>query len=62
MKADRLPKIVLVGQLSRDEWKAGRPPNGVGGYRKEEIRGNENFLGGCKEGDFKLIGMEEECV
>ncbi|KAK2726474.1 hypothetical protein QYM36_000803 [Artemia franciscana] len=42
--------------------KSGSSLNGMGGYRKERLKGNGNFLGGCKVGPFKKIGMEEERV
>ena len=35
---------------------------GVGGCHNEIFKGNRNFLGGCKEGGFEHIRMEEERV
>ena len=52
MKNDRLPKIVLFGQLSRAKQKQVVL---VWGERmsQRKFKGNENFLGGCKEGGFE---------
>jgi hypothetical protein len=33
---------------------------GVEGCHKKRFKGNGNFLGGCKDGGFEWIGMEEE--
>ena len=47
MKDERLPKIVLFGQLSRAKRKAGRPHlgNKEGEGNKERLKGNGNFQG-----------------
>jgi len=33
---------------------------GMEGCCKEKLKGNGNFLGGCKEGDFEYVRMELE--
>ena len=35
-------------------------PVGMGESYKEKLKGNGNFLGGCKEGGFEYFGMEVE--
>ena len=50
MKDDRLPKIVLFGQPSRESRSSS---SGVGGRHKERFKGNGNFVGGCKKGGFE---------
>ena len=53
MKDDRLPKIVIFGQLSGATWKAGRRCLGWEDVINKDLKENGNFLGGCKEGGFK---------
>ena len=53
MKDDRLPKIVLFGQLSKAKRKAGRPGLGWEDVIKKVFKGNGNFMSGCKKGGFE---------
>jgi len=52
MKDDRLPKIVLFGQPSRAKQKAGRQWLEWEDV-KERFKGNDIFLGRCKERGFE---------
>ena len=48
MKDDRLPKIVLFGQLSKAKWKAGRPQLGWEDVAKKDLREMGTSLEGVK--------------
>jgi hypothetical protein len=50
----QIVNIVLLGPPSRAEKKANCPQMGWEGVvRKERLKGNWSFLGGCKEGGFE---------
>jgi hypothetical protein len=56
MKEDRLPKIVLFGQPSRDKQKAGRPPLGWEDVIKKDLKEMGTSWEGVKRETLNRLG------